>query len=105
MTWLTTLVDWLVQFNSTNPWIDVAVVLLVIAGGFFAKKYLAELPVKLTWLTLVTGAVFVGLYAIFLQPDRSDYAKYFLSYCVATSMYELIIKEAVTLVNKAKRAK
>lgn len=96
----------------TNIWgnisqhIDPMVVLLVLMGGFFAKRYMAELNINNAVKTLLVGTVFTAVYLLILHMSgglqKADYTKYFVSYCVATSLYEILIKKLMDLLKQKK---
>lgn len=86
--------------------IDWVCYFLVIFGGLFAKYYLKDLKAITvfgktitfgnTTKTLVIGTIFITLYIFIMYMagglHKEDYTKYFISYCVATSTYEIAIK-------------
>lgn len=90
--------------------IDWFVVVLVLCGGGFSKRYLGALThihlfgkdfkISQTWKTLVVGSILSSIYIALLayshQLHRGDFIKYFLSYTVATSFYEIMLKSVFT---------
>ena len=90
----------LVKFNETNPFIDVVVVGMVIAGGYFSKAYLTAYKASDAIKTLIVGTVFTCLYLLlmFAAKHPINIVKCFISYAAATSFYELIIKEITKFV-------
>lgn len=90
--------------------IDWFVVVLVLCGGGFSKRYLAVLThihlfgrdfkISQTWKTLIVGSIlssiYIGLLAYSHQLHQDNYIKYFLSYTVATSFYEIMLKSVFT---------
>ncbi|SHN45964.1 hypothetical protein [Chitinophaga sp. CF418] len=89
------------QILSNIDWIVIALVLL---GGEFSKKYLVNLNVPVAVKTLIVGTLFVCLYigilAIAGDLDRKRLPITFFSYCVATSLYELVLKYVIDSVKK-----
>lgn len=83
--------------------IDWVVVVLVLLGGLFAKRYLDDLNyigkfhIGDALKTLFVATLFVGIYmviqAITGQFKPEFLSKYFISYCFATSMYEIVLKK------------
>lgn len=88
--------------------IDWVCVLLVICGGLFATKYGKTWKVDNALKTLIVGSLFIALYIVVLalseQLHKEDYSKYFISYCVATSFYELLLKRIAKLLGLNKEA-
>lgn len=94
----------------TNIWgnisqhIDPMVVLLVLMGGFFSKRYMSEININNALKTLIVGTMFTGIYLIVLSISgnlqKADYTKYFVSYCTATSLYEILIKKLMDLLKQ-----
>lgn len=83
----------LLDFN-----VDLLIVLLVIASGFFQRKYLSEIKVSSAYKTLLISGVFVALYIV-LTCDFTSWEcvkpclkTALISYTMATSFYELIVK-------------
>ncbi|OSZ79267.1 hypothetical protein CAP35_13720 [Chitinophagaceae bacterium IBVUCB1] len=90
--------------------IDWIVVVLVLCGGEFAKRYMSalthihlfakDIKISLTWKTLIVGSVLSSVYICMLaynhQLHREDHIKYFLSYAVATSFYEMFLKSILS---------
>lgn len=79
--------------------IDLIAVALVILGGMFAKKYANNWKVNNATKTLLFGSLFMAIYLLILQMSgelfKEDWSKYFVSYCVATSLYEIFKKVIV----------
>jgi hypothetical protein len=102
-----------VSFIKTfiNPFI----VLFVLNGGFFAKRYLngwnyicvfkLRLKFTMAWKTLVVGTVFnIGYVSIVFATTgipKAMWLQLFISYIFATSFYELLINPFVKLINKS----
>mgnify|MGYP007071665931 CR=1 FL=1 len=90
--------------------IDWFVVVLVLCGGAFAKRYLSMLThihlfgkdwkISMVQKTLIVGSILSSIYIALLaynhQLHRSDFVKYFLSYTVATSFYEMMLKSVLS---------
>ncbi|MBS1988718.1 hypothetical protein JST56_07065 [Candidatus Dependentiae bacterium] len=86
--------------------IDWVSVLLVLCSGFFVKRYTPGtsiipigkkvISIASAGKTLIIGSLFITLYIIVMwmggELHREDYTKYLISYCVATSLYEIIVK-------------
>lgn len=91
-------------WNSVIAHFDPVSVLLVLLGGYFSKRYLAEINLSNTIKTLLVGTVFMAVYIIILHVsgllNKVDYLKYFLSYTVATSLYEIFAKEFGKIIRK-----
>lgn len=83
--------------------IDFIALALVILGGLFTKNYLSAAPMPPLWLrlptalkTLIVGSLFMSIW-VTLQLitgtlHKADLSRLFFTYCVATSLYELILK-------------
>lgn len=99
---ITQIIGWIDQCNMNNPYCDVTVIFLVILGGHFARRNLAELPLSLTYSTLITGTAFSCIYLLLLHLAGRpvDFVKAFVSYCIATSCYDLIVKQVEGYVQK-----
>lgn len=100
-----------------NLGIDPIIVILIIAGGFFATRYLGSLTkIQLgkmvisfndAWKTLLVGTVFTILYIVVLhfsgELQRDMVKSFFYSYVFATSFYELLVGPIVKFIgNKIK---
>ena len=85
--------------------IDIIAVALVIMGGIFSSKYAKGWSINNATKTLIFGSLFISIYLLILQMSgqlfREDWSKYFISYCVATSLYEIFKKVIVDGVKKA----
>jgi hypothetical protein len=88
-------------------YIDFAAVLLVLLGGFFSKRYLSSWKIDTAFKTLLMGTFFIAGYmaVLHLSGDlqKQHYAKYFVSYCVATSLYEIILKRFLAFIKDKKQ--
>lgn len=82
------------QWDSLH--LDGIIILLVICGGFFAKKYLEPVNIVPAWKTLIVGFVFSLVYILLLiisvKFNKEKLVDYFISFAVATSLYDLVIK-------------
>lgn len=78
--------------------IDFIAVLLVLLGGLFAKHYMTWWNAPTALKTLVMGTLFLVVWCIIQHGagklNADGLGKMFFSYCVATSLYELILKYA-----------
>lgn len=85
-----------------NSHIDWMAVLLVILGGLFAKKYGKSFKIDAALKTLLVGSVFITAYIALLGVSgglhKEDYTKYFISYCFATTLYEILLKRLMKLI-------
>lgn len=76
--------------------IDPIAVALVVIGGLFATKYFNWWDLNNAAKTLIFGTIFVGVYIVVLHMagklNKADYSKYFISYAVATTFYDVIKK-------------
>jgi hypothetical protein len=86
----------LLQPNSLP--IDIVMIVLVLLSGLFQQKYLSGVQ-KLNgaWKTLIVSFVFCIIYGslFFLAYgiEKNMLLRWFFSYVLATSMYELLIKK------------
>lgn len=86
-------------FDSFADKLDIAIVGIVLCSGFFQKLYLKafylskDASYDSALKTLLVSAVASSLYIVFLKDPNSanSWAKYFISYFGATSLYELLI--------------
>lgn len=92
--------------------IDPVIVILIIAGGFSAKRYLASLTkIQIgkfvfnfndAWKTLVVGTIFTTVYILVLkftgELERNMFKSFFYSYVFATSFYELLVGPVVKFI-------
>jgi hypothetical protein len=89
--------------------LDFIIVGIVLVSGFFQKMYLKGFKLSKdasydsALKTLLVSAIFSTVYILLVKnPDRADnWAKYFLSYVFATSLYELLVSPFIKWV-KAK---
>lgn len=77
--------------------LDIIIVVLVIAAGYAAKKFWKYGSPSMAWKTVIVAAIFVGIYTLIAwlsnQLTEAYWSKCFVSYTVATSLYELILKQ------------
>lgn len=80
------------------------IVVLVLLGGEFAKKYLCNVNLPVAIKTLIMGTLFTGVYiaitAVYTDFDKAQMPDFFLSYCIATSLYELALKYVIDGIKK-----
>lgn len=85
-------------FNMFVALLDPIVIGLVLISGYFSGKYLnwswLNKHVSTAWKTLIFSAILVAIYIVAVRRDGGSftYTKVLISYFVATSFYELIIK-------------
>ena len=77
--------------------IDLMIVVMVLAGGFFSTTYLKSWKwANDAWKTLIVGSVFSAAYVlvVFLEKEMTAqiWKSSLVSYVFATSFYELVIK-------------
>jgi hypothetical protein len=79
--------------------IDFVVVVLVLFAGEFQKKYMEDWRVSGALKTLFVSFVFTLVYAILFSLSngflKSLPVKWFFSYTLATSLYELLFKKII----------
>lgn len=91
-------------FDAFADKFDIAIVGIVLCSGFFQKMYLKgfsftkDASYDSALKTLAVSAVASTLYIIFLKDagNANNWAKYFISYFGATSLYELLINPFMT---------
>mgnify|MGYP001558409558 FL=1 len=96
-------------FNAFADKLDIAIVGIVLCSGFFQKMYLKGFTLSKdtgydsALKTLLVSAVASAIYIFFLKDagDANNWAKYFISYFGATSLYELLVQPFVNWI-KAK---
>jgi hypothetical protein len=81
-----------------GAYIDFIVIVLVIAGGYAVKRYWST-PSKMfstAWKTLIVSTTLVFIYTIIAlltgKADSDFPMRAFISYTVATSLYDLLLK-------------
>jgi len=78
-------------FNANIDWV---IVILVIASGYFQNAYLKDLNFADALKTLLVSFVVSGIYLLLVGDlnDKASLARYFFSYFIATSLYEILLK-------------
>jgi uncharacterized membrane protein len=92
----------ILNYLKTEWNLDLIIMLIVIASGFFQDKYLRDWTLSKVndtngaLKTLIVSGVVSVIYIILLYSNdafpKSVWAMYFISYFAATSFYELLIK-------------
>lgn len=88
--------------------LDLVIIGVVLASGFFQKMYLKgfyfskDKSYDSALKTLLVSAVFSAVYIVLIKnPEKANnWAKYFLSYVFATSLYELLITPFIRWIKK-----
>lgn len=84
-------------FNLLTNSIDFIIIALVLCAGFFQSKYLFNIKISAPVKTLIVSAIFTIAYGVGLWAagmfTKALIPKYILSYAVATSLYELLLKK------------
>lgn len=96
------------MFDIILNQIDFYIVCLVLASGFFQNRYLTGIVISKTnsldsaLKTLLVSFCVSAIYIMLIKnPEKSsNWAKYFLSYFFATSMYELLVDPFVNWIKK-----
>lgn len=97
-----------IKWLQENLHIDPIVVLIVIASGFFQNRYLSSWVIgkdtraSSALKTLLVSFVVCVIYLYLAFTPRNAFANYFLSYFLATSLYELILRPLIKWINKGK---
>lgn len=82
------------QWDSLH--LDGVIILLVISSGFWSKKYLETVNIVPAWKTLIVSFVFTCIYILLLIFSNNfrveKIVDYFISFAIATSLYDLILK-------------
>ena len=77
--------------------IDYVIIVLVLLAGEFQKRYMVDWKANPAMKTLVTSLLFTMIYAILVIVssgyERQLPLRWFFSYVVATSLYELLLKK------------
>jgi hypothetical protein len=88
----------LINLLQIGAYIDFVVIALVIASGYAVKRFWPQ-PSKLftcAWKTLIISTALVVIYAIIVyssgKQDGDFLLRAFVSYTIATSLYDLILK-------------
>ena len=78
--------------------IDLLIVMLVIASGYFQFRYMADIKLKPVYKTLIVATILTALYIV-LSCDFTSWLclrpcllTALMSYAIATSFYETIVK-------------
>jgi hypothetical protein len=81
-------------WDAFNKNIDWVIVLLVIASGYFQAAYLKEVNLNDALKTLMVSFIASGFYLVLAGDltNKASLAKYFFSYFIATSLYEILLK-------------
>jgi hypothetical protein len=88
------------DYIATKWNVDIIIVLIVLLSGFFQSSYLTIIELSKNpktdsaWKTLTVSFVASMVWIIFTHKGSKDplpLAKYFFSYFLATSLYELLI--------------
>lgn len=95
-------------FEKFAEMLDIYIIGLVILSGFFQKKYFKGFCLSKDGAydsalkTLGLSAIVSGIYILLVKDPNvaTPYAKYFLSYFAATSLYELLINPFVKWIQK-----
>lgn len=88
--------DFLQDFTGLP--IDFVMIVLVVLSGIFQSKYWTEgKNISGAWKTLITSFLFCWIYVairIFIGvAQKEDALKWFFSYVLATSLYDLFLKK------------
>ena len=86
-------------FDSLMDKIDLVIIGLVLCSGFFQKRYLrglkwaADEGYDSALKTLAVSAIVSVAYIMLVKnpANENNWAKYFISYFAATSLYEMLI--------------
>jgi hypothetical protein len=81
-------------WNVFNNNVDWAIVLLVIASGYFQSTYLKDYKINPALKTLMVSFI-VSIIYLLLAGDITNKAalvKYFFSFFLATSLYDILLK-------------
>lgn len=80
--------------------INPAIVLIVIASGFFQQRYLNAIKWPGAIKTLLVSSIVVTIMLILTEAKKADLWPAFSSYFAATSFYELLIVPVVSIFKK-----
>lgn len=86
--------------------IDPIIFLIVFASGFFVNRFLKQpflskdLRTDAAWKTLFVSFVVAVIYLYMNSTPREMFAELFLSYFMATSLYELMIRPFAKFIQK-----
>jgi len=95
-------------FNSIADKLDFWIMGIVLCSGFFQNKYLKAFYLSKdagydsALKTLAVSAVASVIYIVLVKDPESanNWAKYFVSYFAATSLYELLVSPFVRWIKK-----
>ena len=96
----------ILNFLKEQLHIDGVIVLIVIASGFFQQKYLCGLRLSTddktdsALRTLVLSGAVVAIMLFLTGAGKDDIWPAFLSYFLATSFYELIVRPITKFIKK-----
>lgn len=72
------------------------IMVLILAGGIASTRFLMKWNWTDAWKTLIVGTFFTVGYLCIKVADKTfrmeDLESYFVTYCITTSLYELILK-------------
>jgi RsiW-degrading membrane proteinase PrsW (M82 family) len=92
----TDLFEKLLDYNTYSDDVDVIIVLLFVIAGYFLKKYFIEWKLKMVYKVFLVGTVLTVLYLLSLYAagvySKVLWKKWLISYALATSLYESILK-------------
>lgn len=87
--------------------IDVTIIVLVLLSGFFQSRYLCKLVISKdekfdgAIKTLFVSAIVSTVYILLAyEPENREWAKYFFSYFTATSIYEVLVRPFLKMLEK-----
>lgn len=79
--------------------VDVVMIIIVLLSGIFQQKYLFNLQVNGAWKTLIVSFIAGSFYALLFAYAfgfRHDMPlRWFFSYFLSTSLYELLFKKFI----------
>lgn len=95
-------------FDALLDKVDIVIAAIVLCSGFFQAKYLKafyfskDASYDSALKTLALSAVASAIYIVLLKNPESatNWAKYFISYFGATSLYELLITPFIRWIKK-----
>src|SRR4051812_38890151 len=99
------------QILKLINYVDFKLIVLIVVLALFAKKNLVDVAprIKMAHKVLVLASVISALYFFTWRvtglAQIEDWPVYVISYCVATSLYEILIAPVVGVIAKAFGAK
>lgn len=99
------------EFFKLAHYIDFKLLVLIVVLALFVKKNLADIAKKISMAhkVLVLASVVTALYFATLRftgvAQVEDWPVYAITYCVATSLYEILIAPVVAFIAKSFGAK